>query len=52
MITYLFIKDIINKTKNLKVMCFIILLTLISIILDTLLFPIELIILIYRRFTL
>lgn len=52
MITYLFIKDIINKTKNLKVMCFIILLTLFSIILDTLLLPFELIILIYRGFKL
>lgn len=52
MITYLFIKDIINKPKTLKVMCFIILLTLFSIILDTLLFPVELILLIMRRFKL
>lgn len=49
MITYLFIDDILNKPKNFKVMCFIILLILFSIILDTLLFPVELILLILRR---
>ena len=50
MITYLFIKDILNKPKNIKVMCFIIMLILFSIIIDTLLFPIELILLILRGF--
>lgn len=50
MITYLFIKDISTKPKNIRVMCVIIMLILVSIIIDTLLFPVELILLILRRF--